>query len=587
MERHATVLILFADALAAPEVTWSLLDAGMDVIAVARQGSSPALVHSRRARVVEIADPAVSADRCLADLAVLLRRTPEAVVMPLDDLAIWIVHHLRQTVDVRVCGATGRNADLTLDKRLQLVAAAAAGFHVPGTLEIDSAGALAQIDAFPCIVKPALAARISGDAVGRGRAFVLSDAAHRDACGFVPDPVDPMLSQPHIAGVGEGVFGLATDSGIVAWSGHRRVRMMNPAGSGSSACVNIEPEEETVAAAQRFLESLGWRGLFMIELLRDQQGKLWFMEINGRPWGSMALAIRAGLDYPAWAVRATLNAGFAPVLPDPPSRPLLCRHVGRELMHLAFVARGPGPDNPSGEWPTLAGTLQRMLTPYRPQAIYNWRRNDPMVFFADVLGSLRPLWRSGKPRGQSSTSIVGKVRRRLATLAERRRQRRLRARGLPLSSIREARSVLFLCYGNINRSALAERHLRQLTGDEFAVASCGLHRHARRAADPQMVAVARENGIDLDNWSSRTLSAKLVHSSDIIFAMEASHLSQLLADYPAARGRTFLLGSMSPDADSPLEIEDPFGKPRADYERCLREVVAATSSLARHLASAA
>ncbi len=579
-----TVIILFADALAAPEVHWSLVDAGIPVVALARRGTRPALRRSRHARVVEVTNPASSASRCLTELEALVRQFEDPIVMPLDDLAIWLVHRLRESLPVRVCGPTDANAALTLDKRLQLEAAARAGFSVPETIAVDSAADLARVERFPIIVKPALAARVERDALGRGRAFALANSTQRDQSGFVADPQEPMIGQPHIAGVGEGVFGLVLGGKVVAWSGHRRVRMMNPAGSGSSACINIAPEARTLAAAERFLLAMNWQGLFMIELLRDTDGRLWFMELNGRPWGSIALALRTGLDYPAWAVRAMLDPVFEPIVPSN-APTLLCRHVGREILHLAFVARGPGRGALKTQWPTLSGTLRSMLAPGRPQAIYNWRWNDPLVFFADLAGSIAQLLPRIKSGGASGSGIASRIRRRLAAIAERQRQRALRARGLPLPVIQQARSVLFLCYGNINRSALAERYLRPLLGDGYTVMSCGLHRYAQRAADPQMVAVARDSGVDLDNWSSRTINAELVRAADVIFAMEAVHLSRLFAGYPETRDRAFLLGSLNATPDGPLEIQDPFGKPRAAYERCLREVVAATSTLARHLAT--
>jgi hypothetical protein len=49
-----------------------------------------------------------------------------------------------------------------------------------------------------------------------------------------------------------------------------------------------------------FLKGCNWRGLFMIELLRDPSENLWFIEFNARAWGSMALARRLGFEYPAF-----------------------------------------------------------------------------------------------------------------------------------------------------------------------------------------------------------------------------------------------------------------------------------------------
>ena len=50
---------------------------------------------------------------------------------------------------------------------------------------------------------------------------------------------EPLLAQPLLRGVGEGLFGLAGPEGLMALSAHRRIRMVNPQGSGSSACASI------------------------------------------------------------------------------------------------------------------------------------------------------------------------------------------------------------------------------------------------------------------------------------------------------------------------------------------------------------
>ena len=50
----------------------------------------------------------------------------------------------------------------------------------------------------------------------------------------------------------------------------------------------------------------------MIELLRDRDGVAWFMELNGRTWGSLALARRLGLEYPAWAALDALGIAAPP-----------------------------------------------------------------------------------------------------------------------------------------------------------------------------------------------------------------------------------------------------------------------------------
>jgi predicted ATP-grasp superfamily ATP-dependent carboligase len=190
-----------------------------------------------------------------------------------------------------------------------------------------------------------------------------------------------------IDGVGEGVFGLACARGVEVLSAHRRIRMMNPRGSGSSACRSIPVAEELLRPVRDFIAGSELRGLFMIELLRDEQGRPWFMELNGRAWGSMALACRRGLDYPAWAVRAALDDTFTPREPaDPP--PMTARHLGREIVHLGAVMM-------RGDAPRLA-TTRDVITVRRGDAWYNWRRGQARVFAADTWATVRGQLRRGR-----------------------------------------------------------------------------------------------------------------------------------------------------------------------------------------------
>jgi protein-tyrosine-phosphatase/predicted ATP-grasp superfamily ATP-dependent carboligase len=580
MAGPTTVIIAFADALCAPEVAWSLADARYTVIAAVRRGTRTALRASRFVRVCEVADPAASFTRALCELRQLVLGHGDALLMPLDDCALLLAARLGDEFGIRVCGAVGRQAAVALDKRLQLSAAAGAGFRIPETREVLHRDDLDRLDEFPCILKPAYAARVIGDSVGRGRSFIAADREELAGIRSGWIATEPMLAQPFLAGAGEGIFGLALHDRVVAWSGHRRVRMMNPSGSGSSACESLMPAADARASAERFLTSVGWRGLFMIELLRDANGMLWFMELNGRPWGSMALARHMGFEYPAWSVRRLLDDRYVPAEPAP-RQPLLCRHLGREIAHLAFVARGPR-SHALKQWPGMARTIWNMTVVRREQRFYNRRRDDPYVFMLDTWESLcGQLWRRRSPRETQRKTLRARSRQWLCTWAERRRQSRIRAAGGAAAAIATARRVLFLCYGNINRSAIAERHLARLLGNEVAVASCGFHAQDARPADPDMLVVAGRHGVALHDWSSRTIDRGIVAQADVILAMEASHLVRLYAEYPEARGRAFLLGCLTPPGIGALEIADPFGQPRSEYERCARRVIEATSRLAR------
>ena len=394
-----TVLIGFADALAAIEASWALRDQGWDVVAFARRGSRPALSRCRGVRIVEITAPEEDSAAACADLATVLASLRPAAVLPLCDQSVWLcdrVSAVEPVESVPVAGPTGERARTALDKLRQLELAEEAGFAVPPWTHAD----VAEHDLGfrgpgnpPWFVKPALAVEERDGRLLRPSGKVAGDTDAASAIGS--DFAGPAVAQPVLTGVGEGVFGLATEEGVVGWCAHRRVRMMNPRGSGSSACRSIPVAADVREAAERFIRLAGWRGIFMIELLRSDSPRPYFMELNGRCWGSMALSCRRGYAFPAWAVQSRLDPAFRPAVPvDAPH--LTCRYLGGELIHLAFVMRGARDKDPR-LWPSRSRAVRDVFKLRRGEAWYNCRRGEPAVIAVDTWQAVRGQllrWRS-------------------------------------------------------------------------------------------------------------------------------------------------------------------------------------------------
>ena len=357
------VLMGFAEALAAPEAFFSLHHAGHRVSVWAREGAGgPMLTRLPLAGVHTIPAPERDAGAARTAFADLLARTNPDAVLPLDDPGLWLADAV-MGADPRLAGGQGAAVAVALDKAAQIEAARDAGLAVPETHVIRAPGDLDAVTTFPALAKPARAVGLTADgtALAKGGATYLTGPADVQAlAGRLGPQMAPLLVQPLIRGVGEGVFGFARETGVSHLSAHRRLRMMNPHGSGSSACQAIAVDPALAGPVERFIAAIGWRGPFMVELLRDAAGTAWFMELNGRMWGSMALARAQGFDYPAWAVAQALDAGFTP----PPASPrpgLTARHLGRDLLHLAFVARGPRSDFYRPDWPRLIPSLRAVL----------------------------------------------------------------------------------------------------------------------------------------------------------------------------------------------------------------------------------
>ncbi len=411
-----SLLVGFADALAAPEVAMSLLGAGHRVVSFARRGRPVALRRLRGVEIVEVTAPEDDLAACMVEVANAAARND--LTMPLDDLAVLVCDRALPP-SARVAGPRGRQARLALDKRVQLRGAEAAGLAVPAWVELPVDGDCLPEDwaglpggaglpgarspwgagpprseAWPLLCKPALAAEEVDGRLRRLAPKLLGTPAELARVRRAWGAGTPAIVQRWVAGNGGGVFGLAGNGAVHHLSAHTRVRMMNPAGSGSSACSSVPVPAELVAPIVRFLTAANWHGMFMVELLRAGE-RWWFVELNGRPWGSLALARRLGYEYPAWAVAGVLDSNARLPAP-PPFAELQCRHLGRELVHLLFVLRGP--HSHPGAWPGRGETLRALLPGSRPTSWYNLAPGARGVFVEDALRTVAAqTW--GRRRG--------------------------------------------------------------------------------------------------------------------------------------------------------------------------------------------
>ncbi len=388
------LLVGFAESLAAPESIWSLLDAGFRVTAFTRRGARPAIRRCPYIDVVEVEPPARDWQACLAQISELASSLGVAALMPFDDEAVCLCSEEAESTGAIVVGPTGDQARFAIDKMLQLEHAREAGFAVPESLVFETADEIlsrSEVLPFPVVVKRALAVS-TGARKGAGfPTTICADTSELRQLLASHEVAQPILVQPWLHGVGEGIFGLmAEGSRLIAASAHRRIRMVDPHGSGSSACVSILPDPRLLEITERMLAGVGWRGLFMVELLRTSETS-WFMEFNGRTWGSTALARRLGFEYPAWAARERLFGDTSSSIPiDYPS--ITCRHLGFEIAHLLAVMKGPR--SRAVTFPSRRQALCDFARVRHDERWYNLRPGCRWVFVDDTFQTaLAPLVR--------------------------------------------------------------------------------------------------------------------------------------------------------------------------------------------------
>ncbi len=108
----------------------------------------------------------------------------------------------------------------------------------------------------------------------------------------------PFMIQECVDGHGAGVFAIYDNGKPLALFAHRRLREKPPSGGVSVLSESIQVEPEPGSHAQTLLENVNWHGVAMVEFKVAPNGTPYLMEINTRFWGSLQLAIDAGIDFP-------------------------------------------------------------------------------------------------------------------------------------------------------------------------------------------------------------------------------------------------------------------------------------------------
>lgn len=145
--------------------------------------------------------------------------------------------------------------------------------------------------------------------------------------------------------------------------------------------------------------------------------------------------------------------------------------------------------------------------------------------------------------------------------------------------------VLFVCTANICRSPTAEGVFRTMARSAgldpaFEIASAGTGAsHVGEPPSPPAIEVAAARGYDISAVRARQVTSEDIRHYDFVLAMTRSHLVEMrwmapreLVDKPK------LLMSFAPPFGI-LDVPDPYGRTRDDYERAISLIEAACRGL--------
>jgi predicted ATP-grasp superfamily ATP-dependent carboligase len=255
---------------------------------------------------------------------------------------------------------------------------------VPTPRTVVAATAAEGVDAaaglpFPVVIKPSRSRVRTGSTwLSTGVSYAADPADLGRQLSELPPAAYPVLLQERIEGPGRGLFACFDQGRPVALFAHRRLREKPPSGGVSVLCESAPLDPVAVEYGTRLLSRLGWQGVAMVEFKQDQRdGSLRLMEINARFWGSLQLAIDAGVDFPR--ILADVAAGKAPASPAPYRVGIRTRWLAGDLDALLMLLTRSRHrlDLPASHAGRLA-TLARFLRPWGPDLNFELeRREDP------------------------------------------------------------------------------------------------------------------------------------------------------------------------------------------------------------------
>jgi len=142
-----------------------------------------------------------------------------------------------------------------------------------------------------------------------------------------------------------------------------------------------------------------------------------------------------------------------------------------------------------------------------------------------------------------------------------------------------ARSFVFVCFGNIMRSAMTEFLMKkalsqapQAVGQNVHIVSAGLHANPGREAHPWMQEAAEGLGISLTSHRAKLLTREMVDQADAMFAMDFQNKAELLTLYPDAAEKIYMLGTYAEGPWKDREIPDPYLADLEGTRYCARQL---------------
>ena len=147
--------------------------------------------------------------------------------------------------------------------------------------------------------------------------------------------------------------------------------------------------------------------------------------------------------------------------------------------------------------------------------------------------------------------------------------------------LRRVEYIIFVCMGNVCRSAFAEYYLRSKNlSPSIKIESCGLNVDQHGPSPEQAIKAADIFGVNMRSHISKSYKECDFSKADIIIPMEYSHYKKIINMFPLYKNKTHLLKDFAPwPRCLNCNIYDPYGQDEGTFLSCFAEIVRCLDNL--------
>jgi predicted ATP-grasp superfamily ATP-dependent carboligase len=277
--------------------------AGYDVAAAAFAPLAPGHWSRCCSERLRIADPRADAAGFVDDLRRYLERRACAALIPGSDFSLLAVSRERGVLEplTRIGLPPHEVVQDSFNREVLAEAAEVAGLSPAAAVrcsdEAEATRAARELG-YPVLLKSISTVRDLGATVAAGpdTRRVTDEQALRAA---LPHYGRTWLVQRCVSGRTLSFGGVTADGRLLGAAVSEYRRTWPPSAGNVSFSVTIEPPAGLVQRVVALLRHVSWEGMFELELIQEPHGAVTPIDLNPRPYGSIALAVASGANLPA------------------------------------------------------------------------------------------------------------------------------------------------------------------------------------------------------------------------------------------------------------------------------------------------